>query len=151
MSRDDGARGAFGAADDRILVRPGAEACAGPHRPGGRLVQHPAGPRGPGPHRQPLGEEPLRGPPLLLRAERGNYGATSGSSSSASAHLTRHIASAPFLDHDMPRPFILAAPTWALVPSMIPMDSFGNTTQSALLSMYPRRSRTLFRRALFLR
>ena len=81
----------------------------------------------------------------LLEKNAGNFGATSGRPS-ASAHLTRHIASAPFRDHDMPRPFILAAPTWALVHSMVPMDSFGNTTQPALFSMYFRRSRTLSRR-----
>ena len=56
------------------------------------------------------------------------------------------IASAPFLDHDMPRPFILAASTWAFVPSMVPIVSFGKTTEPALFSMYLRRSRTLSRR-----
>ena len=73
--RGDGARGASGAADRRILARPGAEARVGPHRLGGRLVRRrPARPARLGAARQALGEELLGGPLLLLRAERGALG-----------------------------------------------------------------------------
>lgn len=143
--RGDGGRGAFGAADGRILARPGAEHAFD------LIAQVDAWCGG----IQPDPADSGTADGLLAR----DLSAALPSLREEGRELRRHerpplcdrapdqaIASAPFLDHDMPRPFILAAPTWAFVPSMVPIVSFGKTTEPALFSMYLRRSRTLSRR-----
>ena len=50
--------------------------------------------------------------------QEGAGGATSGRPVMM-AHLTRHIASAPARDHDLPRPLSRDAPTWEFVPSIV--------------------------------
>lgn len=63
-----------------------------------------------------------------------NHGDAAGATSGrpvASAHLMRHIASAPLRDHDLPWPLSLAAPMWALVPSIVPSSCAGGRISDA--------------------
>lgn len=64
-----------------------------------------------------------------------NHGEAIGATSDrlvASAHLMRHIDSAPLRDHDLPWPLSLAAPMWALAPSIVPSSCFGGRIPDGL-------------------